>query len=70
MYRLGIDIGGTKINVGIVSYDREKAGVVALCKLEVDIHIGSIVGFIDNNRHMNPALSEVTGRINGCVSAA
>ena len=35
MYRLGIDIGGTKINVGIVSYDREKADVVALCKLEV-----------------------------------
>ena len=35
MYRLGLDVGGTKINIGIIRYDGKKACVAALRTLEV-----------------------------------
>ena len=35
MYRLGFDIGGTKINAGIISYENGNTEIVALRKIEV-----------------------------------
>ena len=35
MYRLGIDVGGTKINIGIVSEDCDRISVIACKKVEV-----------------------------------
>ena len=35
MYRLGFDIGGTKINAGIIRYENGNAEIIALRKIEV-----------------------------------
>ena len=45
MYRLGLDIGGTKINAGIIEYSEGKAQVLAIRKLEVK-KVGDVFGEI------------------------
>ena len=66
MYRLGFDIGGTKINAGIIRYESGNADIVALRKIEVS----SVVNILEDIKSAVLDMCRESGieysRINAC----